>query len=88
MNGLIECYRIDIDANKISKIFIPDFYDKYFGRNGMFSLYQYQHYSRTFETAVEFLREKNNETVTEIIEKIVALNAELVKRQNIIYERC
>jgi len=88
MNCLIECYIVDIEANKISKIFIPDFYEKYFQKNGMFSLYQYQWYSRTLETAIEFLRDKNSEIVTEKIEQITKLTEEMNKRNNIAFEGC
>lgn len=88
MNGLIECYIVDIEANKISKIFIPDFYEKYFQKNGMFSLYQHQWYSRTFETAMEFLRDKNDEIVTEKFAQISELHEEMNKRKNIVFEGC
>ena len=54
----------------------------------MFSLYQYQWYSRTLETAIEFLWDKNSEIVTEKIEQITKLTEEMNKLKNIVFEGC
>ena len=87
MEDLIQCFRIDVQSNTISKFTIPGHYGNHF-RNGIFSLHEHVYFARTVETAIEFLREKNDEIVANTFEQIAKFHAELEHRRNVKYENC